>query len=90
MEVKIIEDTKNKLVFDIEGDSNSLTGALKKELWNDDKVKASGYNISHPLINVPRFVLETDGTEPRKILKDAIKRLQKNIEKARDGLKEVK
>lgn len=90
MEIKIIEETKNKLVFDIIGDSNTFTGALKKELWNDEHAKTSGYNISHPLINIPRFIVETDGTEPRKTVKDAIKRLQKNIQKLKEDAKEVK
>ncbi len=90
MELKIIEDKKNKLVFDLEGESHTIAGILKKELYNDDKVKASGYNISHPLINVPRFVVETDGEEPRKVVKAAIKRLQKQIDKLKDEAKDVK
>lgn len=90
MELKIIEEKKNRLVFDLEGESHTLVGALKKELYNDDHTKVAGYNISHPLINVPRFVVETDGEDPRKVVKSAIKRLQKQFDKLKDEAKDVK
>lgn len=90
MEVKIIDDKKNRLVFDIEGETHTLALPLKKELWNDEAVKAAGYNIAHPLINIPRVVVETSGKEPRKAVMDAVKRLQKTVEKLKEGAKEIK
>ena len=90
MEIKIIEDKKNRLVFDVVGESHTLTGALKKELWNDEHIKSAGYNVEHPLLNVPRFVVETDGAEPRKVISSAIKRLQKTFEKLGEQAKELK
>ena len=67
MELKIVEEKKNKLVFDLEGETYTIVGILKKELYNDEHVKAAGYNVAHPLINVPRFVVETDGEDPKKL-----------------------
>ena len=90
MEVKIVEESKNRLVFDILGDTNTLTGALKNELWKNENVKATGYNIEHPLINIPRFVVETTGEDPRKVIKNAIKNLQKEIKKLQEQTKEIK
>jgi DNA-directed RNA polymerase subunit L len=90
MQVKIVEEKKNRFVFDVEGDSHTITSALKKELWSDEHVKAAGYGIEHPLINVPRFVVETDGEEPRKAVSAAVKRLQKQVSKLRDDAKALK
>ncbi len=91
MEVKIVEDKKTRLVFDIDGESNTITGALRTEMWNDSHVKAVGYNHDHPLIETARFVVETDTSEePRKAFSGAIKRLQKEIEKLKEGAKSLK
>ncbi len=84
MEVKIIEESKNRLVFDVMGESHTILGALKKEIWTDEHAKAAGYNMPHPLLTSPRFVVETDGEDPKKIVQSAIKRLEKEADKLAD------
>lgn len=84
MEITIIEEKKNRLVFELAGEDHTFCGLLKQELQTDSAVNVATYTISHPLVGVPRFVLETDGSEPRKVLKDATKRLLKNLEKAEE------
>lgn len=94
MEVKILEEKKNKLVFNIEGDSAAhpvtIANILKKELWNDEHVKAACFSVEHPLINIPTFVLETDGAEPKKTISAAVKRISKNLEKFKEEAKTLK
>jgi len=91
LNVKILEEKKNRLVFEIEGDSHTLAAALSKELWNDEHIKVAGYNVEHPLLAKPKFVVETDGAEPRKLVSAALKRLGKQSEKLRDtAAKELK
>ena len=78
MEINILEDKKKKLVFELKGEKHTLNNALREELWNDKSVKVSAYNLSHPIIGIPKFMIETDGTkEPKKALKDALARLKK-------------
>ncbi len=78
MEVNVIEDKKKKFVFELKGEGHTLCNALRDELWNDKSVTVSAYNISHPLIGVPKFIVETDGKKsPKKAVKDAISRLKK-------------
>lgn len=89
MNVSIIEDTKNKLVLSITDESHTLCNAVRKELWTDEHVKAAGYAIEHPLIRNPKFVLETDGAEPRKTLIAALKRLDKSFSKIAEGSKKL-
>lgn len=90
MEVTIVEDSKNKLIFEIHGEGHSLANAVRKELWNDDKVKAAAYTIEHPLVEKPRFIVETDGADPRKTVQAAIKRVQKQVEKLKTEAKNLK
>lgn len=91
MNVTILEDKKTKLVFELEGESNTITNALKSELRNDEHVKAAGYNVAHPLIEKPTFIVDTDSsTEPKKAISQAVKRLTKQLDKLKDGAKSLK
>lgn len=90
MEVTILEEKKNKLVFELKGEGHTLSNAIRKELWNDEHVKGAAYAIEHPLIEVPKFILETDGADPRKTVTSAAKRLQKTVEKIKTEAKELK
>lgn len=81
MDINILEKKKTKLVFEIDGVSHGFCNLLKTELWNDSHIKVATYAIRHPLVGKPRFVVETDGAEPKKALINASDRVQKMIEK---------
>lgn len=78
MEINVLEGSKKKLVVEIKGESHSFCNALKAALWKDKKVKVTGYNIAHPLVGVPKLVIETESGDPKKILLDAVKSLKKD------------
>ena len=79
MELNFIEDKKHKVIFDIKGAGHTFVNALKKELWNDKDVKISAYNVEHPLIGIPRMIVETSSSkDAKKAILDAVKRLEKN------------
>lgn len=91
MEVKILEDKKRRLVFELKGSDHGFCNALKKELWNDDAVTLASYSIEHPLVGVPRFILETStDKEPKDVLKKAIDRLRKQAEQFKAEVKKFK
>ena len=92
MKLKILEDKKNKLVFESEDLGHTICNVLKKELWNDNHVKVATYSIRHPLVSKPRMIVETDGSETSKAaLLAAVQRLKKVSEKFRKEFsKEVK
>ncbi len=87
MEMNVLEDKKKRMVFELKGEGHTLCNALREELWNDKDVTVAAYNIDHPLIGVPRFIIETSDKEPKQALKDAISRLKK---KNSELLKELK
>ena len=92
MEIKIVDDKKNKLIIEVNGADHTLCNAIKTELWNDKHVKIATYSIRHPEISVPQVIIETDGEEsPRNALINAVQRLQKNEAKfKKEFAKEVR
>jgi len=91
MELKKIKEGKNKLEIEIKGETHTFCNFLKSELWNDPHIKVSAYRIEHPLVGIPRLLVETDGKEtPRKALAAAIKRLESQLKKFKTEAKKVK
>jgi DNA-directed RNA polymerase subunit L len=89
MDFKIIEESKDKLVFELEGETHTFCNALKRELQETKGVTVATYKIDHPLVGIPKFQIETKGVDPKKALKDALKTLKKKVsefEKAVKGL----
>ena len=82
MEIKILDDKKAKMVFEVKGADHTLCNAMKLELQNDKHVKIATYSIRHPQISVPQMIVETDGeVSPRNALLGAVQRLHKVNEK---------
>jgi len=90
MEIKILEEKKNRLVFVIEGDRHTYTNALRSELAADKHVTVAGYHIEHPLAGNPKFVVETEGANAKEVVTEALKRLSKQASKLASEAKELK
>lgn len=92
MELRVIEEKKNRLVFELKGADHTLCNPLKLELYNDKHVKISTYSIQHPLISSPEVIVETYGEEiPRNTILGAIQRLKKDNDRIRKEVaKEIK
>ena len=91
MEIKIIQDEKNKLVFEIKGVSHGFCNMLKEQLLQNSDVKIATYKVEHPLVNIPKFLVETTGADPKKCVADAVKKLKSFVEKIhKDFSKELK
>jgi DNA-directed RNA polymerase subunit L len=76
MELRIIEAKKHRIVFELKGADHTFCNALKQELWNDEEVKVAAYNIAHPLVGIPKFIVESAG-DVKEALLGASSRLQK-------------
>ena len=87
MEITILEESKNRIIFQLKGETHTFCNIIKQELLNVKGVTIATYKIDHPLIGVPEFLFETKGIEPRKALKEALKNI---VKKAEDFKKEVK
>ena len=58
--IKIIEESKNKVVFNVKGKTHGFCNILRKELLKDKHVKIAAYRIDHPLVNESEIMVETD------------------------------
>ena len=76
MEIVTLESKKHRIVFELRGSDHTFCNALKQELWNDETVKVAAYNVSHPLVGVPKFIVESTG-DVKEALAAAAQRLQK-------------
>lgn len=77
--MNVLEKKKNRLVFELPGADHTFCNALKTELWNDEDVKVATYTIKHPLLAVPKFIIETKKEDATKAVLDASSRLQKQF-----------
>jgi DNA-directed RNA polymerase subunit L len=77
MEIILKEESKNKVTFQIKGESHTLCNILKEELRNDENVVNASYFVSHPDIDEPTFTVETKGVSPKKAILDAVARIKK-------------
>ena len=77
MEIKILEQTKTRAVFQIPGADHTLCNALKKELVDVKGVTVATYAIEHPQVGIPKMLIETtDKLTPKQAIKEGIKLLQ--------------
>ncbi len=91
MELDVVEKSKTKLRFKIKHESHTFCNILRKELWNDQHIKIAGYNIEHPLVGYPLFVVETDGKEsPKKALVNAVARLKSTGKEFKAQIQKIK
>ena len=84
MEVKILNETKKSIKFEVKGVDHTFCNLLKDELWSVEGVTAAGYRIEHPQTGVPTFIVETDG---KLAPKDALKKAASNMSKHLDAFK---
>ena len=79
MELKFLKEEKNKIEFEIIGEDHTLCNAIRDELWNEQDVEISAYNIKHPLISNPVMLVETSKKDPKKALQNSILSLKEKI-----------
>ena len=90
MEIQVLEEKNNKLIFDVDEDVG-FVNAIKNELWEDEHVKVATYYVNHPLVRKTKVIVETDGADPKKAIVNAVARLQKLNEKfSSEVKKEIK
>ncbi|MEK6854298.1 MAG: DNA-directed RNA polymerase subunit L [Nanoarchaeota archaeon] len=91
MELAILEETPKRLVFEVKGQGHTLCNGLKSKLWKNKHVKVATYTISHPLVGIPKMVVETDGeVKPRKAVGDAAETLRKDLAELKQELKKFR
>jgi len=73
MELKIIEDAKDRILVEVNGEDHTFCNILVKKLNTYKDVKFAAYSIDHPLVGIPKLLVE--GKDVRAILKKAVKEI---------------
>jgi len=90
MDIKVIEDEKERFVFELVGGDHAICTVLKDELNQDSHIKTATYRVDHPLFSNPRILVEThDSVTPRQAIANAAKRVQKMGEKIAKDLEKA-
>jgi len=88
MEIKVLEENKEKIVLEVIGEDHTLLNLIRDELWQDKDVEVAGYHIDHPLVSNPVLTIETNGKESaKKALQSCLDRLKKKNKEFLEKLK---
>ncbi len=85
MEVKILKEDKESL--EVEVPSVTLVEVLRVYLNNDSNVSFAAWKREHPTKSP---ILKIEGKNPKKVLKDAISTVLKDLEKVEKDFKSMK
>ena len=80
MELEVLSKTKNELEFKIKGERHTLPQLLKAELLKDPKVELVSYKLNHPLDADSIFYIRTEGKDPKKVLEEACKTIESQLD----------
>lgn len=72
MKINVLEDKKDSLVVEIEGERHTIPNLVRESLWEDDSVTLAAYEKKHPSLGSPKIIV--NAKDPRKALVSAIKR----------------
>lgn len=84
MKLRLLEKGKDKIVFEVSGETHTFLNLLRENAWKVGSKQAS-YVVRHPYLSEPKFIVNAGN--PVKILSDASQRI---IDQAKDFWKEFK
>ena len=87
MELSVLENSKNRLKFEIKGEDHSFCNILKRELRHDKNVDIGGYYVEHSLVSEPVFTVQVKNGDAKKAVLDAVDRLKKLTKDLREQFK---
>lgn len=83
MEISIINDNKNELKLKVPTNEESLFMLLKSHLEEVDEVDIVGITKEHHLIDDTEFYLRTYKEDAKKVFKEALTNIKKELEAMR-------
>ncbi len=89
MKLDILKNEKNFVEFKIEGERHTLPNLLKQKLLENKDVEFVSYILDHPMDTSAKFVLKTTGKSPKKVLEDAAKEIEEDLDDFSKKVKKV-
>lgn len=79
MEVKVLKNESDELVFEIIGSDQSLAQLIAERLNMDKSVTFAASKVAHPLISNPSVILKTKGKKASEVLISTLKGVKDEI-----------
>ncbi len=89
MELEILKKEKNLLEFIIKGERHTLPNLLKTNLLENKETEFVAYKLDHPMDADSIFVLRTKKENPKKVLLDALKEIDKELDSFSSAVKKA-
>ena len=89
MHVTILKEEKDILELQFNEETHTFCNLLRKELWENADLEAASYNLKHPLIATPHFIVKMKTGKPRKAVQEALNSLKKQSKELRTQLNKL-
>ncbi|MBI4210643.1 MAG: DNA-directed RNA polymerase subunit L [Candidatus Diapherotrites archaeon] len=80
MKLTVLKDGKDLVEFVLDGERHTFPGLLKSKLIASKDVQFVSYMLDHPTDKKARFILRTNGRSPKKVLDEAAKEIEGELE----------
>ncbi len=90
MEIKILKNKAKEMEIQIDKKNETILNPIKEMLLKNEKVEYAEYSIEHPLLSKPRLYFKIKEGNPKEILIDALKELQKEAKSFREQIERKK
>ncbi len=81
MDVNIVEESKNRFVFELLSHDHTVLLLVKEALQENDDVKLLTFSVGHPETGKPLFILETKKNDAKKLFLQSLNDIEKNLQK---------
>jgi len=89
MEINILKETNESMELEIVGEGHTFCNVLRQELFNVEGVNFASYNLKHPTIGSPIFIVNLNKGKPKKALLDGANLLKEKTNEMRALLKKL-
>jgi len=89
VKIDILKSEKDYAEFVLEDERHTFPNLLKQKLLERKDVEFASYILEHPTDSNAKFVLKTKGKTPQKVLDEAAKDLEKDLDDFEKGIKKV-
>ena len=89
MELNVLKQDDKTLLVEVNGETVTITNALKSELWEDQNVSESAQIKEHPYMTEPKIFVKTTKGKPETALDKAAERIAKQTEEFNEEFKKA-
>ena len=90
MEVEITKSDKNELRLKFNEIDQGFLNLVKLAVWEDSATQMAGFNIDHPVVGYPIFILKTKGKSAKDVWNKALESVNKQISTFESQIKKLK